>query len=59
MNLVHLLLNAARRQPQRPALALGKTAVSSYGDLASRVQRLSSGMRDKLSLVPATASRWR
>jgi long-chain acyl-CoA synthetase len=52
MNLVHLLLDAARRQPQRPALALGKTAVSSYGDLASRVQRLSSGMRDKLSLVP-------
>jgi long-chain acyl-CoA synthetase len=52
VNLAHLLLNSALRQPQRPALAVGKKTILSYGDLASRVQRLASGLRAKFSLRP-------
>jgi long-chain acyl-CoA synthetase len=50
MNLVHLLLRSARWQPERPALALGERAVRTYGEMASRVARLSSGLTKKLSL---------
>src|SRR5688572_19013040 len=52
MNLVHLLLRSARWLPERPALALGKRTVRSYGEMASRVARLSSGLSTKLSLKP-------
>jgi len=52
VNLAHLLLSSALRQPERPALAVGKKTVLSYGDLASRVQRLSSGLKAKFSLRP-------
>ena len=36
--------------PDRPALAVGKRVVMTYGELASRVARLSSGMTRKFSL---------
>ncbi|MFN2643650.1 MAG: long-chain fatty acid--CoA ligase [Burkholderiales bacterium] len=52
MNLVHLLLRNARLQPDAPAIALGKTAVHSYGELARRVARLAGGLRRKLNLQP-------
>jgi long-chain acyl-CoA synthetase len=52
MNLAHLLLQSALRHPDRPALAVGKRAVLTYGDLAGRVAGLSAGLRKKLSLQP-------
>jgi long-chain acyl-CoA synthetase len=50
MNLAHLLLRSARWLPERPALAYGRTAVRSYGEMAARVSRLASGFIKKLSL---------
>jgi long-chain acyl-CoA synthetase len=50
MNLVHLLLRSARWLPERPALAVGKTPLRSYGGMALRVSRLSSGLKEKLHL---------
>jgi long-chain acyl-CoA synthetase len=50
MNLAHLLLGNARRAPDAPAIALGRKAVTSYGQLADRVSRLSSGLRKNLGL---------
>src|SRR4051812_15824178 len=52
MNLVHLLLRSARSQPERPALAVGKRAVLSYEDLASRVVKLSAGLKKQFQLSP-------
>ena len=37
--------------PERPALALGKTPVRTYGEMAKRVSRLSSGLKEKLNLA--------
>jgi long-chain acyl-CoA synthetase len=51
VNLAHLLLQSALRHPGRPALAVGKQAVLSFGELASRVSRLSSGLARKLNLA--------
>ena len=48
MNLAHLLLSAARREPERPALAIGKRPTRTYGEMASRVSRLN--FRKKLNL---------
>src|SRR5262245_55032887 len=50
MNLVHLLLRSARWQPERPALAIGKHAVRSYVEMASRVARLAGGLSTQLHL---------
>ena len=52
MNLVHLLLRSARWLPERPALALGKRPVRTYREMASRVSRISSGLRSKFGLNP-------
>ncbi|MDA8110069.1 MAG: AMP-binding protein [Betaproteobacteria bacterium] len=52
MNLVHLLLRSARRLPRHPAIAVGPTAVRSYGDLAARSARLAASLRRKLGLAP-------
>src|ERR1700741_3924351 len=52
MNLVHLLLRTAGWQPTRPALAVGRRAVRSYGAMASRVARLAGGFQAKLMLRP-------
>ena len=51
MNLAHLLLQAALRQPDRPAIAVGRKTVLSFGELASRVSRLSFGLKKKFNLA--------
>jgi long-chain acyl-CoA synthetase len=53
MNLVQLLLRSARWLPERPALALGARPVRSYREMAQRVSRLSTGMKEKLRLKPS------
>jgi len=53
MNLVQLLLRSARWLPERPALALGSAPVRSYRQMAQRVSRLSTGLKDNLGLKPA------
>jgi long-chain acyl-CoA synthetase len=50
MNLVQLLLRSARLLPDARAIAHGKRAVVSYGQLADRVARLASGLKRKLQL---------
>jgi len=50
MNLVHLLLRSARWQPDRPALAVGKRPVRTYGEMASRVAKLASGLGNQFKL---------
>src|SRR5687768_6400718 len=50
MNLVNLLLRSARSVPERPALAVGKRPVRTYGEMATRVSRLASGLVRKLGL---------
>src|SRR3954463_86229 len=50
MNLVQLLLRSARWLPERPALALGASPVRSYRQMAQRVSRIASGLREKLGL---------
>src|SRR3954470_15112060 len=52
MNLAHLLVRNAQLQPDAPAIAQGKHAVRSYGELAGRVARLAAGLRRKLNLEP-------
>jgi long-chain acyl-CoA synthetase len=50
MNLAQLLLRSARWLPDRPALAQGRRVVRSYGEMALRVSKLSSGLKKKLNL---------
>ena len=50
MNLAQLLSRSARLAPDSRAIALGKQPVVSYGQLADRVSRLASGLRQKLNL---------
>ena len=50
MNVVQFLLQNARRQPDRPALAVGEKVVSSYSDLASRAGWLASGLLRQFDL---------
>jgi long-chain acyl-CoA synthetase len=50
MNLAHLLLRSARSQPERPALAVGRRALLTYGFLAQRVARLAAGLTGKMNL---------
>ena len=52
MNIVQLLLQSARRLPDRPALAVGERAYCSYAGLSDRVSRLAAGMTSKLNLRP-------
>jgi len=42
MNLAHLLLRSARWLPDKPAIAVGEQPLLTYGELASRVSRLSA-----------------
>jgi long-chain acyl-CoA synthetase len=48
LNLANLLLTAAQREPERPALAIGKRPVRTYREMASRVSRLN--FKKKLNL---------
>src|SRR5215212_2852074 len=50
VNLAQLLTRSARLLPDARAIALGKAAVVSYGQLADRVSRLAGGLRGKLNL---------
>src|SRR5215212_1297688 len=50
VNLAQLLTRSARLLPDARAIALGKAAVVSYGQLADRVSRLAAGLRGKLNL---------
>ena len=50
MNLVQLLLRSARWLPEHAALAVGRTPVRSYREMASRVSKLSTGLRVRLNL---------
>ena len=52
MNLAQLLLRSARRLPDARAIAHGKRAVVSYGQLADRVARLACGLKTRLKLQP-------
>ncbi|MGH8745963.1 MAG: acyl-CoA synthetase [Burkholderiales bacterium] len=51
MNLAHFLLRSARRLPGQPALAVGKTVVRSYREMADRSARLSSALTAKFELA--------
>ena len=48
MNLVRLLLRSARSLPERPALAVGKRMVSSYGELVNYGKVLKTELRRAL-----------
>jgi long-chain acyl-CoA synthetase len=50
VNLAQLLLRSARRLPEQPALAVGKRAVMTYRELASRAARLSAGLTRRFGL---------
>jgi long-chain acyl-CoA synthetase len=52
VNLAQLLLRSARLLPDARAIAHGKHAVVSYGQLADRVARLASGLKARLKLQP-------
>jgi long-chain acyl-CoA synthetase len=51
MNLAQLLLRSARWLPERPALAVGKTAVRSYGEMAGRSARLANALTTRFRLA--------
>jgi long-chain acyl-CoA synthetase len=51
MNLAQLLLHSARWLPGRPALAVGKAAVRSYGEMADRSARLANALRRNFNLA--------
>ena len=52
MNIVHLLLAAARSFPERPALSVGKQAVATYQRFVERVARLAAGLKKITGNVP-------
>ena len=52
MNLVHLLLRSARWLPAQPALAVGKTVVRTYGELADRTGKLAKSLQAEFNLAP-------
>ncbi|HKI62996.1 MAG TPA: long-chain fatty acid--CoA ligase [Burkholderiales bacterium] len=51
MNLAQLLLRSARWLPGQPALAVGKTVVRTYAELADRTSRLSKSLMGKFNLT--------
>ena len=46
------LKHAGDTHENRPAVALGRTTLQSYAQLAERAARLAAGLRDKLGLQP-------
>jgi len=52
MNLVQLLLRSARWLPDRPALAVGASAVRTYGQMAARVARMAHGLQQRFGVKP-------
>jgi len=51
MNLAQLLARSARLGPGRPALAVGRTVIRSYGELARRTAGLATSLRKKFNLA--------
>ncbi len=51
MNLVHILRAIARRLPQAPAVAHGTRTVTTFAQLAGRVERLAAGMLGRHGLA--------
>ncbi len=52
MNLAGLLQRSAAADPARPALALGTTVTSSYGELGRRAAVLAGSLRNRYGLAP-------
>jgi len=52
MNLVSLLVRAARVMPEQTAVFVGTTPVLTYGALARETAALASSLRDKFALAP-------
>ena len=52
MNLAGLLRRSAAADPARPALALGTTVTSSYGELGRRAAVLAGSLRNRYGLAP-------
>ena len=52
MNIVNLLVRAARSFPDSPAVSVGKDARATYAQLMQRVIGLAGAFRDKLGLMP-------
>jgi len=52
VNIAQLLLQSARRLPERPAIAVGGKVFRSYGNLSHRVAELAAAMLSKLQLKP-------
>ena len=52
MNLAQHLARAARVHPDRPALALGRQVVATWGQMAGRVARLAGALRGRFNLAP-------
>ncbi len=57
MNIARLLWRAAALRPERPALALGRRVVATYGGLAESAARLAGGLHG-LGARRATGWRW-
>ena len=50
MNVAHLFERTARRDPEAPAVALGRSVLLDHGALALRAARLAGALRDRLRL---------
>lgn len=48
MNLAHLFLRIARRDPEAPAVGLGARSLWTYSELVQRAARLAAGLVDRL-----------
>lgn len=52
MNTASFMIRAAKAWTDRPAVAVGRTAILSYGELAFRVAALAGGMRRQYGIEP-------
>jgi long-chain acyl-CoA synthetase len=52
LNLAALLLRAAQREPERPAIAVGTRPVASYRALAAQARALAGALRHRYELAP-------
>ena len=54
MNIAALLLKSSRSFGERPALALGNSITSNYGDTSKRVAMLAGSIRGVIGLFPVS-----
>lgn len=52
MNIAAFMVRAAQGWADRPAVAIGRTAIFSYGELARRVAALAGGLRQRYGIEP-------